>query len=293
MTCLPIAVGIALVLGLGGCKEQPDSEFPDLGNTNASSEPPAGLLYPIEAGDTAAIEQRGALLFAMERALRLGYEQGAFAVGVSEGDTILPLVDIDPGGRSGQVVFVRWKKSDKEKDGRLLAEHAERWLLVPLMLDPERVIDRELITGKIVEGSADFHRIRALLAAAEALQQRTPEEVYHLFTVNEVMATGEKKKPSKVVTRVYAMSADGDGPDLEVLVDAPKRKRAPEVLAVETIHEAGAAKGSPIRVALPQPGPATVVRAMLEGPDAGDVPVQGNGGVVYAVSARNGRITRP
>jgi hypothetical protein len=106
------------------------------------------------------------------------------------------------------------------------------------------------------------------------------------------MATGNKKKPSKLATRVYALSAEGDGSDLEVLVDAPKRNRFPEVLGVETIHEKGAAKASPIRVALPQPGPATVVRAMLEGPDAGDVPVQASSGALYAVSARNGRITK-
>ena len=284
---------IGIALALVGCKERPDSEFPDLGNTEPSSEPPPGLYQPIAPGDTAEIEKRGALLFAMERTLRLGYEKGAFAVGVGQGDTILPLVDVDPGGRSAQVLFVRWSASDKEAAGRLRPDDADRWLLVPMMLEPERVIDRELLAGKVAEGSADYRRINALLAAAEALQKQTPGEVYHLFTVAELMATGNKKRPTKVVMRVYALSDDGDGPDLEVLVDAPKRKRDPVVLSVETIHEAGAAKASPIRVALPQPGPATVVRAMLEGPDAGDVPVQANSGVVYAVEARSGRITRP
>jgi hypothetical protein len=284
---------VCLVLALAGCQGRPDSEFPNLGRTEANSEPPAGIYRPIPAGDTDEIAERGALLFAMERALRLGYEKGAFAVGFAEGDTILPLVDVDPGGRSAQVVFVRWAAADKEKGGRLRPEQAERWLLVSMRLAPDQIIDRELLTGKVIVGSDDYHRVRALLVAAEALRQQTPGEVYHLYTVAEVMPTGKKKRPTKLATRVYALSADGDGPDLEVLVDAPKRKRDPEVLSVETIHEAGAAEASPIRVALPQPAPATVVRAMLEGPEAGDVPVQGSGGALYAVSASDGRITRP
>jgi hypothetical protein len=284
---------IASTLVLLGCKENPDTEFPNLGRTEANSEPPAGIFMPIPVGDTAEIEKRGALLFAMERALRLGYEKGVFAVGVPQGDTVLPLVDVDPGGRSAQVLFVRWGAADKDDGGRLRPENADRWLLVSMMLEPERIIDRELLAGKVVEGTADYQRINALLAAAESLQAQTPGEVYHLYTVAEVMPTGNKKRPSKVAIRVYALSDEGDGPDLEVLVDQPKRKKDPEVLSVETIHEKGAAKASPIRVALPQPGPATVVRAMLEGPDAGDVPVQANSGVVYAVSAKSGRITRP
>jgi hypothetical protein len=283
-----VAVGLALL----GCKERPDSEFPNLGRTEANSEPPTGIYMPIAAGDTGEIEKRGALLFAMERALRLGYEKGAFAVGIPEGDTILPLVEVDPGGASAQVLFVRWGQADKEDGGRLRPENADRWLLVSMMLEPERILDRELLAGKVVPGSADHQRINALLVAAEALREQTPGEVYHLYTVAEVMPTGKKKRPSKLAIRVYALSAEGDGPDVEVLVDAPKRKRDPEVLSVETIHEAGAAKASPIRVALPQPAPATIVRAMLEGPEAGDVPVQANSGVVYAVSARTGRITR-
>jgi hypothetical protein len=287
-----IPIVLAIVLPIVGCKEQADTEFPDLGNTQASSEQPPGIFQPIPAGDVGEIEKRGALLYAMERTLRIGYEQGAFAVGMPEGDVILPLVDVDPGARSAQVLFVRWKAADKEADGELRPERADRWLLVSMMLEPERVLDRELLAGKVKEKTADYHRIDALLAAAEALRDKAPGEVFHLFTVNEVMATGNKKKPSKLATRVYALSAEGDGPDLEVLVDAPKRNRFPEVLAVETIHEKGAAKASPIRVALPQPGPATVARVMLEGPDAGDVAVQASSGAVYAVSARNGRITK-
>ena len=286
----PILVAL-LLAALPGCKDREDSEFPDLGKTQSTSDPPPGVMLPIEPGDTASIEKRGVLLHQMERALRLGYEQGAYKVGFPEGDTIMPLVDIDPGGRSAQVLFVRWGR--KDKGDRLHPKNAERWLLVSMLLDPERILDRELLAGKVKEKTATFHRTFAMLAAAETLAEQTPGEVYHLYTVAELTPTEKKKKPTKIATRVYALSAEGDGPDMEVLIDQPKRNSLPVVLGTKTIHEAGGAEADPIRVAAPHPGPATVARVMLKGPSAGEVPVQADSGVVYTVSARNGRITLP
>jgi hypothetical protein len=286
----PILVAL-LLAAVAGCKEQQDSEFPDLGKSEASNEPPPGVWLPIEPGDTAAVEKRGVLLHQLERALRLGYEEGAYAVGVPEGDTIMPLVDVDPGGRSAQVLFVRWDR--KQKGKRLHPAGAERWLLVSMLLDPERILDRELLAGKVKENTPTFHRTYAMLVAAQTLADKTPGEVYHLFTVAELMPTEKKKKPVKIATRVYALSAEGDGPDMEVLVDQPKRKSPPVVLDAKTIHEAGAAQAEPLQVAAPHPAPATVARVMAKGPSAGDVPVAADSGVVYTVSARNGRITLP
>lgn len=283
--------GLAAV-ALAGCagKKNENDEFAGLGRTFANSDPPPGVYVPIADGDVGSLQERGVLLHAMERALALGYEQGAYRVGVAEGDIILPLVDIDPGNRSAQVLFLRWPRDAVGPTGTLHPKWAERWLLVSMTLEPERVLDRELLAGKVVEDSAEYHRAFAMLAAAEALESRAKGEMFHLFTVAEITPTKKKRITHKIATRVYALSAEGDGPDLEVLVDEPKRNRPPEVLETRAVHGAGAGSADPIVVAARQPAAATVARAMLRGPSAGDVDVQCDGSR-WQVAARTGRVS--
>ena len=276
-----------------GCasKQNNDDEFLGLGRVGASSEPPPGVSRPIVEGDLIGLQERGALLSAMERALRLGYEQGAYAVGVGEGDIVLPLVDVDPGGRSAQVLFLRWRRDEVGLAGDLHPKYAERWLLVSMMLEPERVLDKELLAGKVEEDGVEFHRAAALLAAAETLRTQTPDEAYHLFTVPELTQTDSRRTPTVVATRVYALSARGGGPDVEVLVDAAKKGRIPEVLGSTVVHEPGAVTDAQIRVDQPQPAPASVARVMLQG-GAGSVEVESSAGA-WLVDRRTGRVSRP
>ncbi len=281
-------------LALGACasgKGGKDDEFVGLGRVGASSEPPPGVYRPILEGDLAAVQERGVMLYNLDRALKMGFEQGAHSVGTAEGDIILPLADVDPGGRSAQVMFVRWNRSSVGADGNLHPKHAQRWLLVSLMLEPERVLDRELLAGKVGEDTVEFHRTAAILAAAKALREKAPDTAFHLFTVPEQVQTQSRRVSTMIATRVYALAVSQEGPDFEVLVDAAKKSQIPGVLSVTAVHAAGDVEAAGLRVQGPQPAPASVARAMLSGA-AGPVEVESASGL-WLVDARTGRVSRP
>ena len=282
-------------LWVSGCASQAKNEkdeFAGLGRVGGSSEPPPGVYMPIADGDVAAVQDRGVMLFNLQRAIHLGYEFGARSVGTAEDDIILPLADVDPGGRSAQVMFVRWSRDRVGVDGSLHPKYALRWLLVSLMLEPERVLDRELLAGDVGEDTVEFHRVAAMLAAAKALQADAPGVAFNLFTVPELRQTDSRRVPTIIATRVYAMGTPEGGPDYEVLVDAAKKSQIPGVLAMTKIHDGGAVTPEAINVAGAQPAPASVVRAMSRGGGAGPVEVQSSSGT-WLIDARTGRVSRP
>lgn len=279
---------------MGACASKSGSdkdEFAGLGRVGGSSEPPPGVYRPIAHGDVAAIQERGVLLFNLLRSLELGFNHGAQAVGAGEGDVILPLTDVDPGGRSAQVMFVRWTRDKVGADGGLHPKYARRWLLVSLILEPERVLDRELLDGDLGEDTVEFHRAAAMLAAAKALREKAPDSSFHLFTMPEQMATGNRRISTVIATRVYALGVRETDPDFEVLVDVAKKSRIPEVLQVTEVHAPGAVSSDSIRVTEAQPAPASVARAMRSGV-SGSVEVVSSSGL-WLVDTRSGRVSRP
>ncbi|MGH1348307.1 MAG: hypothetical protein ACRBN8_42520 [Nannocystales bacterium] len=287
-------VGLGAALLVPGCASNSNNdkdEFAGIGQVGNSSEPPPGVFRPLVEGDLAGIQTRGAMLFNLQRALRLGFEHGAQSVGTAEGDIILPLVDVDPGGRSAQALFVRWSPDRVGVDGNLHPKYAKRWLLVSLMLEPERVLDRELLAGDVGEDTVEFHRIAAMLAAAKALQSRAPDTSFHLFTVAELAPSKNRRHSAIIATRVYAMGVAEDGPDYEVLVDEAKKSKIPGVLGVSEVHAPGAITGSQIRVQGPQPAPASVARVMGRG-TSGPAEVESASGL-WLVDGRTGLVTRP
>ncbi len=286
-----VGLGALLTSACANSKSNDKDEFAGLGHVGNTSEPPPGVYRPIAQGDVAAVQERGVLLYNLERALRLGYEYGAQPVGTGEGDIILPLADVDPGGRSAQVMFVRWNKERVGADGNLHPKYAHRWLLVSLMLEPERVLDRELLAGDVGENSVEFHRAAAMLAAAKALQPKAPDTAFNLFTLPELFKTDSKRVPTIIATRVYAIGTSEDGPDFEVLVDEPKKSQIPDVLSVTQVHAAGAVTPDRLTVASPQPAPASVARAMRAG-GSGSMEVESGSGL-WLVDSRTGRVSRP
>jgi hypothetical protein len=272
-------------------KQDRADEFESLGTRDNNSELPPGLYHPIGPGDLTAVQVRGRLLFEMERGLALGYEHGVFEVGLPPGDVALPLVDIDPGGGSGQVVFLRWPQAAVQAGGELRLEDAERWLMVPIMLGPDRALEPELLHGPVVAGTDEHVRAEAILQAARVLREQASGEMFHLFTVYEVLAPDKPGKPTKIGTRVYAMSAEGEGPDLEILIDQPRRKKVPPVLATLVVHPSSTLGDDRIELTLAQPAPATVARVMLRGSGSGDVQVQTSTGT-WQVSGDSGRVVR-
>ncbi len=289
-----LAVGLGAILMVAGCaRAKEHGEFEAIGLSFASSELPPGLYPPVTESDLPAVAERGQLVYAMERALKLGYEDAMLKAGDPHAVAVLPLVQIDPGGESGQVVFVRWPVPAGGVAPPLTPETAERWLLASIRLNPDSVIDVELLTGPVEKESHDARRITSLITAAEALREEAGDALFHLLDIYEVVPSEKKAKATKTVAHVYALSADGDGPDLEAVVDEVPKRGAPTVLWVGTTHPAGKGIADPIVVAAPSPAPLTVTRAMLRGPKAGSIMVLTDDDQQWAVDARTGQIDRP
>lgn len=287
-----LAAHLALTISLVACANQKPNqadEFENLGRTDASSEPPTGIHATVLPGDMAAVQRRGKLLFDMERALRIAQEQAA-RIGEPKNDVILPLVDVDPGGKSAQVVFLRWPEETAGDRSRLSADDAQRWLLVSMLLAPERVLDAELLHGTVVRHTGEHVHAGAIIEAAKQLQQIAPGQSFMMLSVLEQPAGG-----TTLVTRVHAFSAEGDGPDVELVVAPAKGKRGvPRLLSTQTIHPAGvmASDGDLVTLLeLDQPMSMTVARVMLRGPDAEPVTVRARTGA-WRVMPADGRVVR-
>lgn len=258
-----------------------EGDFEELGIGQATSEPPPGLLRPVLPDDLVAVHDRGRLLHQLEKSLRMAYTDGVHTVGtVGDNVVVLPLVDVDPGGRSAQALFVRWRPDSQGNLPNLDAAHAERWLLVSMLLAPDRILDVEILSGPLQEGSHMAHRVDTLVTAAERARTLTPGGVFHLLDLYEEVPV-DPEKPAKgntVIAHIYALSADGDGADLELVVQPPRRRHPAAVTDAWVVHQPGAALADPLRIETPGPGPITVARAMQRGLDAGTIEVESDQG---------------
>lgn len=285
----PAAAALLVLAGACVHTPAPDSEeFVGAGYVSASSEPPPGLFAPVLRGDVEATAERGRLLAAMERCLALATAEMS-RVGLAPGDVVLPIVDVDPGLRSGQVLFVRGSSAAGQEG--LQATTAERWLMVSLLLAPEQVVDVELLSGGALDPeSALAERVDRLLAAARTLY--ATGQSFHLFSLQEQLADEKPGAGKRVVTRVYALAADPSGPDYELVVERPRRAKTPEVTRSTLIHAAGTFARDPVTLELPAPAPATVTRVLQRPAQARDVLVQNTAGLRWSISTRDGRISR-
>lgn len=288
--------GPFLVLALtafAGCVRMAaeEDDLAQVGLRDASSEPPPGLLRPVAPDDLVSVHDRGRLVHQLEKALRMGYVDGMMTVGDPGTDAVLPLVDVDPGGRSAQALFVRWRPGTDGQRPPLSAATAERWLLVSMLLTPDRVVDVEILQGAVPAGSHLAGRIDTVLAAAERVRTLAPGAMVHLLDLYEEVPI-DPARPARGTTiqgRVYALSADGDGPDLELTVARPERRKPAEVITAMVVHASAAA--DPLRIDTPTPGPVTVARAMLRGLEAGSITVQSPQGD-WIVAAGTGLMRR-
>ncbi len=251
-----------------GCDRERKHEFlTEIGVGDGTPERLPGIYAAVARGDLDELARVGQWLQRSAQGLELATATVIERMGAVDNDVVLPLVDIDPGGGSGQVVFIRWP-GGKTSGKPLLIENAERWVLVAMTLAPDRVIDVELLHGEVPKGSVEERRIGALLVAATELQRNAPGAAY--FTIDRFQAepTGNKRKPQRIATVVYALAQDPAGPDYELAADEPrkpKRKKRPELPALVRgveIHARGLFDADPVIVALPDPHPLTVARAM-------------------------------
>lgn len=268
-----------------------EGDLEAIGVGGASSEPPPGVLRPVAPDDLVSVHDRGRLVHQLEKALRMGYVDGMMTVGSPGTDAVLPLVDVDPGGRSAQAMFVRWRPGTDGQRPPLSAATAERWLLVSMLLTPDRVVDVEILQGPVPAGSHLAARIDTVLAAAERVRALAPGTMVHLLDLYEEVSVdpGRPAKGTMLAGRVYALSADGDGPDLELVVAPPERRKPAVVTQAAVVHPD--ADGNPLRIETPTPGPLTVARAMLRGLDAGSIAVRSPQGD-WVVDAGTGLVRR-
>lgn len=264
---VPSSLLLALVCSSApSCKRLGDDDenvFADLGvGDGAARERPLGVHAPIPRGDLAQIGELGRSTWDAMRALELAHAAVVERMGATDGDVILPIVDIDPGGKSAQVVMLRWQGRTR---GPLPVAEAQRWVMVSLLLAPDRVLDVELLAGEVEPGSVEFRRAEALVVAADALQHTARDASF--FTVDRfvVEPTGEKRPRERTVGVIYAVAASGDGPDIEIVVGEKTRKRPAAVLRSFVVHPEGVPGRDPIEVGLDDPHPMSVARALQRG----------------------------
>lgn len=262
-----LLVGMTSALLLACDPEKKEEFLTDIGMGDGRPERLPGVYSTIPRGDLEEIARVGAWVARGAHALELASKAVEERMGKVAGDVVLPVVDVDPGGLSGQVVFVRWPGA-AVMGGQLRVEDAQRWVLVALAFEPDRVIDVELLQGEIARGSVEERRVGALIVAGTELARREPATPF--FTVDRFQAevTGEKRSPQRTRTIVHALAQDDGGPDFEIAVEPPKKTKPkkpaaiPEVARVIEVHRSGSLAADPIAIDLADPHPLTAARAI-------------------------------
>lgn len=279
-----------------GCKMQearnPGSDPTAPGFVSPSSlDMRAGPPEPLDPADLAGIQARGVELYYQEVGMRLAFEVGLPRVGTSNVAALLPLATVDEGAHSGQVEFWRWRPEQVPESGQLDAKLAQRWLVVPFLLRPDRVLENEQFNQDMDEKSEEYYLVSAIITAANELAAKYPGAQWHMHPYREAVRDGTRRIRS---VRVYMFGTGDRSPDLEVVVAEPKGKKDPfAVTEVIVVHQPGDISGGKIRTRLPSPGPLTVARVKALGLDAGDVSVAVAEGSSWTINAETGAMQGP
>lgn len=289
----PRRPGLAFVLLLlaSGCdkeKEEPRAPGEAVGYEGGSSEdmiPDDGNI--IEDSDHEGIARRGVHMAHMERALALAERKGLGRAGNVTAVTILPISQVDPGAHSGEVTFYRWMAEDVGEDKELVATRAHRWLSVPLLLRPDRVLENEQHNDPVEFGSDGHRRINAILLAASTARAEYPDGHWSFHTFREMVTQGRKREAT---TLVFLVARDEATPDLEIRIEDARRKKEASVLSTRVHHAPGKWSGDAVETQLEAPGVIAVARAVARGVEAGPLTVRTAGGSVWTVDPVSGAI---
>jgi hypothetical protein len=174
------------------------------------------------------------------------------------------------------------------EDAILDPKKAHRWLVVPFLLRPDRVLENEQFSEQIDEKGNVYPKVWAMIVAATAVSEAHPGGTWHMHPFRESRRDGTRRIRS---TRLYMFGLDGKSPDLEVVVEDPVKKRAsPTVAGITVVHEPADYAGATVHVRQDGPGPLTVARVKSRGLEAGDVPVESADGTRWKISAETGVI---
>ena len=254
-----VALGLALT---AGCKKGGrEATGPGgLGLQGASGQDSIDDTVPVEGERAELVARRGLLLGWEEYILAVGLNRGLSRVGGNANAAALPLASVDPGFNSGQVTVYRWLRSDVGDAGELEASRARKWLVVPLLLRPDQVLENEQFDVKIPEGSVPARQLEAVIVATRTLADQYPGGRWNPHAFVEVAP--QPRGPQRRQTRVYMMASAAGFPDVELLVEDRRKKRPAQLLETVVHHEDGLEGWS--RVALERPGAMTVARAVAE-----------------------------
>ena len=263
-----------------------------LGFVDASSDPALDALPgPVPHGDLEATTARGQMIVAHMQATLLAEREGLSRVGYDGVRPIVSLVDLDPGYRSGQVVFLRWPRNGPTELHAVERDRAERWLLVSEAFAPDRVLDVEQIHGELGSDHPELARASGVLAVHRELQKLHPALGFRLIEVRERHATGSHRVPHRIVQRVYAFAQDNTvAADHEFEIGDVPRQGLPEITATHVHHARGALTDQTIRTELVDVGPMSIARAMWLRPESGNVRVVTKTNQAWMVSATTGKL---
>lgn len=270
-----LVLSLLLVLpGLASCEK---------GQSNVPLIQEADAPFGEEAGARARRDGRD--LRWRDHAIHIAVERGLPRARAAPGTILLPIAEVDKGYNSAQVTFYRWLGRDIKADGKLYPDRASRWLNIPILLSPDRILENEQHADYVVENSPRAHEIQAVIAAGEWAGKEAPNHQWHMHTVREGPTTDGSYHNR---TRVYAMSVDASGPDLEFLFSDVKNKETPLLIAKTLVHEAGAWKSEEIQMALPGPTAVTIARALERGELAKQIIAIGSDSSRWGIDSEKG-----
>lgn len=227
------------------------------------------------------VQRRGVELHRLERLWGLAHEVGLPRAGAVRAEVLLPLASIDDGGRSGEVVFYRWMEAPEGEPDPL---EATRWLVVPALFEPDRVLENEQFSDPVEVDSDAHRRLEAFLLAVGASHRQHPQGSWRIYTFREFVERGTRRIGQ---TRVY-MLGNGDAPDLELVVTDRSRREPAAIVSSDVLQTAG--QRDAVTMTLPGSSvhPVAVCRAMARDGDV--VEVVGDGGARWRVVTADGRI---
>ena len=265
---------LSLGLGaLGACAAGGESTQLGLGFQGASSEDFRPGEMAIDTGDLDAVVARGRMLFRRQQVMALGYEKVVARLGTLPADPLIAIATVDEGGHSGDLTFYRWRE---DGEGPLDPSSARRWLVAPMLLRPDRVLELEQFSDRVEPNSPIYHHLRAIDGAMRGAREKHPAGGWRVHGVRERLPGG----PGQWQTRVYLFAEVGSGaPDLEVVVRDVRSRQTPELGAWIVHHRAETltAKGA-LRSERPQPGVMSVARALAGVMEEGRIWLEGSDG---------------
>lgn len=230
---------------------------------------------------------RGVEMHWRDRVFRAAMTRGMSRVKNSSLASLLPIARADPGFHSGSVTVYRWRRRDIE-EVVMASETAETWLIIPVLLRPDRVLELEQSDVPIEPKSEEAIEVDAILAATEFALQSFPSGRWRMFAFPEVNPDGDRD--ARDLMRVYMISSDPRVPDVDVLVADRSRRQPARPLSLRVHHAPAAWDQDVISIEEDYPTPLTVARVLEREVMAREFEVVGANGGRWRIHSETGMI---